>query len=165
MAKNSTEPTDFVAAKQAKDAIEELFADITVAEDPEWEEVVVPAWKNRKFFVRGANVGERTVLLNKGWRQVEDKNTGLASLEQTPLYIPLIVATCLYWDNPASGARERVFNTRNPKHMDMLNRQKNDVLDPIVKIANRLSGLAKEQEKQIEQDFLEEPETTGYGSD
>lgn len=164
VAPEQDESTVRLADRRAeKDARDALFQDLEEAVEPEWEEVVVPRWGGRTFYLRGATIPERTTLLNRGWRQVTGRN-GEQSLQQTADYVPLLIATCLYWDNPATGKRERVFQPKVPKDLELIGRNSGPVIDPLVKIANRLSGLSKELEEEAESDFLD-PETSAYDTE
>lgn len=156
-----------IAQKRAeKEARESLFADIEGALEHEWEAVEIPQWgKDRKFWLRGATLGERTLLLSRGFRTVRDAETGDDRLQQTTEYVPVLIATCLYWDNPESGQRERVFNPRKAEDLKLINRHRGAIADPLVRAATKLSGLGREAEEEAREGFLATEDTDGFDSD
>lgn len=127
---------------------------ILAAQDIKIELVNVPEWGGA-VYVRGLTGAERAEY---EMGLVEMKGGKVVKVNSTDSYPRLALCCCVDSDDPATA--QRLFNDAD---LDALRQKSGAPLARIAKVALRLSGMGRQAEETLEQDFLA-MELNGSGS-
>lgn len=144
--------TDLQEVRSARQEIESFLEDVKAAAEPEWEQVAVPAWNNRKVWVRGLTLTERVRIRRDGYEPAKSKD-GEIFYKETGELEPLLLGLTVYVE--VGGRKQRLFH--NQDALKILRNQRGGALDELVAVALRLSGLAKGASEEATDDFLSDP--------
>lgn len=151
--------TDLQEVRSAREMLDSILEDVKAATDPEWEEVEVPAWNNRKVWVRGLTMTERVRIRRDGYEPAKSKD-GEIFYKETGELEPMLLALTVYVE--VAGRKQRLFH--NQDALKVLRNQRGGALDDLVAVALRLSGLVKGASEEAADDFLSDP-TSSSDSD